>query len=144
MNQSYKLLKLNSGEDIVCKTEENLSLKDKETIFIQDPMVLNQLRTPYGAGIVESYTLSPWLALAEDEFYEIPVNYIILAANVKETLKDNYIKYVQDRKEAELNERMTAEDTDFEVEESDNQIENEDNNETLRHPISRRRGRLVH
>ena len=142
MNQSYKLLKLNSGEDIVCKTEENLSLKDKETIFIQDPMVLNQLRTPFGAGVVESYTLSPWLALAEDEFYEIPVNYIILAANVKETLKDNYIKYVQERKEAELNERMTAEDLD--VEESDNQIEKEDNNENLRNTISRRRGRLVH
>ena len=142
MNQSYKLLKLNSGEDIVCKTEENLSLKDKETIFIQDPMVLNQLRTPFGAGVVESYTLSPWLALAEDEFYEIPVHYIILAANVKETLKDNYIKYVQERKEAELNERMTAED--LEVEESDNQIEKEDNNENLRNTISRRRGRLVH
>ena len=142
MNQSYKLLKLNSGEDIVCKTEENLSLKDKETIFIQDPMVLNQIRTPFGPGVVESYTLSPWLALAEDEFYEIPVNYIILAANVKETLKDNYIKYVQDRKEAELNEKMTAED--LEVEESDNQIENEDNHENLRHTISRRRGRLVH
>jgi hypothetical protein len=142
MNQSYKLLKLNSGEDIVCKTEENLSLKDKETIFIQDPMVLNQLRTPFGAGVVESYTLSPWLALAEDEFYEIPVNYIILAANVKETLKDNYIKYVQERKEAELNERMTAED--LEVEESDNQIEKEDNHENLRNTISRRRGRLVH
>ena len=29
MNQSYKLLKLNTGDDIVCKTEENLSLKDK-------------------------------------------------------------------------------------------------------------------
>jgi hypothetical protein len=95
MNQSYKLLKLNTGDDIVCKTEENLSLKDKETIFIQDPMVLNQLRTPFGAGVVESYTLSPWLALAEDEFYEIPVHYIILAVNIKETLKDNYIKYVQ-------------------------------------------------
>jgi hypothetical protein len=142
MNQSYKLLKLNSGEDIVCKTEENLSLKDKETIFIQDPMVLNQLRTPFGAGVVESYTLSPWLALAEDEFYEIPVHYIILAVNIKETLKDNYIKYVQERKEAELNERMTAED--LEVEESDNQIEKEDNNENLRNTISRRRGRLVH
>ena len=142
MNQTYKLLKLNNGEDIVCKTEENLSLKDKETIFIQDPMVLNQLRTPFGAGVVESYTLSPWLALAEDEFYEIPVNYIILAANVKETLKDNYIKYVQERKEAELNERMTAED--LEVEESDNQIEKEDNHENLRNTISRRRGRLVH
>jgi hypothetical protein len=142
MNQTYKLLKLNNGEDIVCKTEENLSLKDKQSIFIQDPMVLNQVRTPFGIGVMESYTLSPWIALAEDEFYEIPVQYIILAANVKETLKDNYIKYVQDRKEAELHETMTADD--LEVEESENQIEKEDNHENLRNTISRRRGKLVH
>ena len=50
MNQTYKLLKLNSGEDIVCKTEENLSLTDKQSIFIQDPMVLNQVRTQFGSG----------------------------------------------------------------------------------------------
>jgi hypothetical protein len=77
-----------------------------------------------------------------NEFYEIPVQYIILAANVKETLKDNYIKYVQDRKEAELHETMTADD--LEVEESENQIEKEDNHENLRNTISRRRGKLVH
>jgi len=142
MNQAYKLLKLNTGDDIVCKTEENLSLKDKDSIFVQDPMILNQIRVPYGSGIMESYTLSPWLALSDDEFYEIPVHYIILAANVKETLKDNYIKYVQDRKEAELHESMTADD--LEVEESENQIEKEDNHENLRNTISRRRGKLVH
>ena len=142
MNQTYKLLKLNSGEDIVCKTEENLSLTDKQSIFIQDPMVLNQVRTQFGAGVMESYTLSPWLALSDDEFYEIPVHYIILAANVKETLKDNYIKYVQDRKEAELNERMTVED--LEVEESDNQIEKEDNHENSSNTPRIRRGKLIH
>ena len=71
MNQAYKLLKLNTGDDIVCKTEENLSLKDKESIFVQDPMVLNQIRVPYGSGVMESYTLSPWMAMTEDTFYEI-------------------------------------------------------------------------
>lgn len=142
MNYTYKLLKLNSGEDIVCKTEETLSLRDKQSIIIQDPMVLNQIRTPYGAGIVESYTLAPWLALSEDEFYEIPVQYIIIAANVKDTLKENYIRYVQERKQAEANEKMTAED--LEVEESTNQIENEDNYENTSNSPRIRRGRLVH
>lgn len=141
MNQVYKLLKLNNGDDIVCKMEENLSLKDVETIFIQDPMVLNQLRTPFGSGVVESYTLSPWLALSDDEFYEIPVQYIILAANVKETLKENYIKYVQDRKEAELMESVS---TNLDDEESTNQIENEDNYENTSNAPRIRRGRLVH
>ena len=142
MNQAYKLLKLNNGEDIVCKTEENLSLKDKQSIFIQDPMVLNQVRTPFGIGVMESYTLSPWMALAEDEFYEIPVHYIILAANVKETLKENYIQYVQDRKEAELSQAVTKDD--FKIDESETSIENEDNHENPRNTYSRRRGKIVH
>jgi len=138
MNQSYKLLKLNTGDDIVCKTEENLSLKDKESIFVQDPMVLDQIRVPYGSGIMESYTLSPWMAMTEDTFYEIPVRYIIVAADIKENLKDNYIKYVQNRKEAELN--AECEDK----EESDNsEIEKDPNYENSQSTI-KRRGKLVH
>ena len=140
MNQSYKLLKLNTGDDIVCKTEENLSLKYTESIFVQDPMVLNQIRVPYGSGIMESYTLSPWMAMTEDEFYEIPVRYIIVAADIKENLKDNYIKYVQNRKEAELNADASCEDE----EESDNsEIEKDPNYENSK-STTRRRGRLVH
>ena len=138
MNQAYKLLKLNTGDDIVCKTEENLSLKDKESIFIQDPMVLNQIRVPYGSGIMESYTLSPWMAMTEDEFYEIPVRYIIVAADIKENLKDNYIKYVQNRKEAELNAECEDE------EESDNSEIEKDPNYENSQSTTRRRGRLVH
>jgi len=139
MNQSYKLLKLNTGDDIVCKTEENLSLKDKESIFVQDPMVLNQIRVPYGSGIMESYTLSPWMAMTEDDFYEIPVRYIIVAADIKENLKDNYIKYVQNRKEAELIADASPDD-----DESDNsEIEKEPNYENRQSTI-KRRGRLVH
>lgn len=141
MNTSYKLLKLNNGEDLVCKTEENLSLTDKQSIIIQDPMVLNQVRVPYGQGIVESYTLSPWMALCENEFYEIPVQYIIVAADIKETLKENYIKYVQDRKEADLIAETTS--TDSVENESDNsEIENETNYENSQ--STRRRRRLVH
>jgi len=141
MNQSYKLLKLNTGDDIVCKTEENLSLKDKESIFVQDPMVLDQIRVPYGSGIMESYTLSPWMAMTKDDFYEIPVRYIIVAADIKENLKDNYIKYVQNRKEAELIAEQSSDELD---EESDNsEIEKETNYENSQN-TTRRRGRLVH
>lgn len=139
MNIGYKILKLNTGDDIVCKMEENLNIKEYQSIFVQDPMVLNQLRSPFSGGIIESYTLSPWMALSSDDFYEIPVQYIVVVADIKETLKENYIKYVQDRKEAEASEVMTAEEI-----ESTN-TENEDNNEKSEQTISSgRRRRLVH
>jgi hypothetical protein len=139
MNIGYKILKLNTGDDLVCKMEENLNIKEYQSIFVQDPMVLNQLRSPFGGGIIESYTLSPWIALSSDDFYEIPVQYIVVVADIKETLKENYIKYVQDRKEAEASEVMTAEEIEL------TNTENEDNNEKSEQTISSgRRRRLVH
>jgi Ran GTPase-activating protein (RanGAP) involved in mRNA processing and transport len=139
MNTSYKLLKLNTGDDLICKMEEDLNIKEKQSIFVQDPMVLNQLRSPFSGGIIESYTLSPWMALSSDEFYEIPVQYIVVVADIKEALKENYIKYVQDRKEAEATENMTVEEIESTY------SENEDNNEKSEQTISSgRRRKHVH
>ena len=99
----FKVLKLISGEDIVCKTDELINLKDNFSIFIKDPLVLNQIRTRLTDAMMESYTLAPWFALAEEEFYEIPIRNIISYANVNDELKENYIKYLTARKEAEEN-----------------------------------------
>jgi hypothetical protein len=139
MNTSYKILKLNTGDDLVCKMEEDFNLKEKQSIFVRDPMVLNQLRSPYGAGIIESYTLSPWMALSSDEFYEIPVQYIVVVADIKEALKENYIKYVKDRKEADALEESMPDEPE------DTNLENEDSNEKIEQTIiSSRRRKLVH
>ena len=100
---SFKVLKLISGEDIVCKTDEVINLKENFSIFIKDPLVLNQIRTRLTDAVMESYTLAPWFALAEEEFYEIPIRNIISYANVNDELKENYIKYLTARKEAEEN-----------------------------------------
>ena len=103
MTLSFKVLKLISGEDIVCKTDEVINLKENFSIFIKDPLVLNQIRTRLTDAVMESYTLAPWFALAEEEFYEIPIRNIITYASAKEELKENYIKYLTARKEAEEN-----------------------------------------
>jgi hypothetical protein len=138
MNTSYKLLKLNNGEDLVCRTEEILSLKDRENILIYDPMILTQIRMPYGGGIIESYTLSPWLALAENEFYELPVQYIMVFADVKDKLKANYIQYVESRKEIEL-----KEDSDENEEPDPFLIEDHYDNDTLPSINTRRRKKYI-
>jgi len=135
MTLGFKVLKLNSGEDIVCKTDEAINLKDNFSIFIKDPLVLNQIRSNYGSAIVESYTLSPWFALAEEEFYEIPVRNIVTYASAKEELKENYIKYLDARKEAEEN----AVDVTNEL--NDSNLENESTDEEHDYGHSRFRRR---
>lgn len=101
---NVKILKLTSGEDIVCKTyDECIDLKGRN-ISITDPVVLHQIRMPKGDMIVESYILSPWVALADTEIFEISTDHIIVAVDTKETLKDNYIKFIDSRSVPEISE----------------------------------------
>jgi len=126
MTLGFKVLKLISGEDIVCKTDDSINLKGAFSIFIKDPLVLNQIRTKLHNAVMESYTLAPWFALAEEEFYEIPISNIITYATAKEELKENYIKYLTARKEAE----ETAIDIDDEARDlilEENEDEKHDN-----------------
>ena len=129
----FKVLKLISGEDIVCKTDELINLKDNFSIFIKDPLVLNQIRTRLTDAMMESYTLAPWFALAEEEFYEIPIRNIISYANVNDELKENYIKYLIARKEAEENAiDVTDEVRDSILEENDNEKHDNGNSRSRR------------
>ena len=129
----FKVLKLISGEDIVCKTDEVINLKENFSIFIKDPLVLNQIRTKLHNAVMESYTLAPWFALAEEEFYEIPIRNIISYANVNDELKENYIKYLIARKEAEENAiDVTDEVRDSILEENDNEKHDNGNSRSRR------------
>jgi hypothetical protein len=132
---SYKILKLNSGEDIVCKTDEVIDLKDTFSLFIKDPLVLNQIRSNVGRAVIESYTLAPWFALTKEEFYEVPVRNIISYANANEELKENYIKYLDARKEAEEN----AIDVTDEIRDSILEEENDERHDYGNNRIRRRK-----
>lgn len=129
----FKILKLISGEDIVCKTDELINLKEHFSIFITDPLVLNQIRTRIQDAVMESYTLAPWFALAKEEFYEIPVRNILSYANVNDELKENYITYLAARKEAEENAiDVTDEVRDSILEENDDEKHDHGNNRSRR------------
>jgi hypothetical protein len=133
MTLGFKVLKLVSGEDIVCKTDDAINLKDNFSIFIKDPLVLNQIRTRLTDAMMESYTLVPWFALAEEEFYEIPISNIITYATAKEELKENYIRYLIARKEAEENAiDVTDEIRDSILEENDDEKHDNGNSRSRR------------
>ena len=63
-----------------------------------------KISTGKGDMIVESYILSPWVALANTEIFEISTDHIIVAVDTKETLKDNYIKFIDSRSVPEISE----------------------------------------
>jgi len=142
---NVKILKLTSGEDIVCKTFDECKDLKGRNISITDPVVLNQIRMPRGDMIVESYILSPWVSLANTAIFEISTDHIIVAADTKETLKDNYIKFIDSRSDPEISE---VEEKDLEKEQIQEIVDKfintleEEHNENKEPP--KRRGRTLH
>jgi hypothetical protein len=117
----YKYLKLSTGDNIVCKTDDDCkNLFDRNTISVSDPVVLNAVRVPRGEVLVESYIMYPWFSFSEEKIYEISTKQIILAVNINDNLKENYIGYLktQEEKEKENNDDPIIIDDDEEENES--------------------------
>lgn len=94
-NLYYKLIKVTSGETIVCSTDDDCSnLTEKNSICIVDPVLVNHVRIPKGEYLVESYVLLPWLSFSAHAIYDLPTSQIIIATDVKESVKNNYIEFV--------------------------------------------------
>lgn len=108
----YKFIKLVSGDDIVCRTNDDCSnLFDQKTLCISDPVVLNPVRVPRGNMLVESYIMYPWFSFSAEEVFEIPTTQIVLAVNIKDNLKENYLLYLESR-EANESDDNDIEDVD--------------------------------
>jgi hypothetical protein len=115
---NYKFLRLTSGDSIICKTTDNCKqLTGKRIISVTDPVILNMLRLPKDGVLIESYVLFPLFSFSEENVYEIPVHQIVVATNIKESLKNNYLEYImyRDNKDELYAESDDAEETDEEI-----------------------------
>ena len=115
---NYKFLRLTSGDSIICKTTDDCKqLTGKRIISVSDPVILNMLRLPRDGVLIESYVLFPLFSFSEENVYEIPVHQIVVATNIKESLKNNYLEYImyRDNKDELYAESDDAEETDEEI-----------------------------
>ena len=115
---NYKFLRLTSGDSIICKTKDDCKqLTGKRIISVTDPVILNMLRLPKDGVLIESYVLFPLFSFSEENVYEIPVHQIVVATNIKESLKNNYLEYImyRDSKDELYAESDDAEETDEEI-----------------------------
>jgi hypothetical protein len=92
-------------------------LTGKRIISVTDPVILNMLRLPKDGVLIESYVLFPLFSFSEENVYEIPVHQIVVATNIKESLKNNYLEYImyRDNKDELYAESDDAEETDEEI-----------------------------
>lgn len=71
---NYKIIKLTSGESLICKINKIKS----DTVLIERPMVFKSIQLPnnplfFGA---EALQLKNWMEFSEDKTVEIPINHI--------------------------------------------------------------------
>ena len=113
-NFYYKYLKLSSGDNIICTTTDNCEdIYDRKSIKVTQPVILSAIRMPSSRGIVESYIMYPLFTFTEEEEYVIPTSQIVLAINIKENLKNNYLTYLSQREE---DDELVADDDEDEEE----------------------------
>jgi len=148
---NYKFLRLTSGDSIICKTKDDCKqLTGKRIISVTDPVILNMLRLPRDGVLIESYVLFPLFSFSEENVYEIPVHQIVVATNIKESLKNNYLEYImcRDNQDELYDESDDAEETDdgiieelFEkFEQSLGDVNDENNDDTGERDIRINRG----
>ena len=117
-NPYYKYLKLSSGDNIICTTtDECENIYDRKSIKVTQPVILSAIRMPSSRGIVESYIMYPLFTFTEEEEYIIPTSQIVLAINIKENLKNNYLTYLSQREEEDDDELVADDDDELKDEE---------------------------
>jgi len=110
-NPYYEYLKLSSGDNIICTTTDDCEdIYDRKSIKVTQPVILSAIRMPSSRGIVESYIMYPLFTFTEEEEYVIPTSQIVLAINIKENLKNNYLTYLSQREEED--DELVADDED--------------------------------
>lgn len=94
-NLSYKLIKLNNGEDIICTMDTDISkLKQNDKLYVIDPVLVIRMRYPKGMSMIEGYVFQPWVSYASQSVFEIPAWSIITVADLEEKIKNTYIRYI--------------------------------------------------
>jgi len=71
---SYKIIKLTSGESLICKINKVKS----DTIVIERPMIFKSIQLPNNPFFLgaEALQLKSWMEFSEDKTVEIPINHI--------------------------------------------------------------------
>jgi len=108
---NYRLLKLSTGDNIICKLEENEeSVFSKKIIKVIDPVVIASVRIPRGSLMVESYVLMPWVGFSESTDFKIPTSHILTISEITDNARKNYEEFVEQRKKNYLDDLVVEEE----------------------------------
>ena len=101
ISDTYKILKLISGENIICELSE-----DDGKYEISRPLLMNVQRKETRTGMTESLELSRWVQpFTEQKSFEIDPKHVIIMLSASPGLSvfyENVIYKLEDREEASI------------------------------------------
>ena len=98
----FKIVKLKTGENILCNMERDVKSTAAEThLQMNVPVqVIPMKETRKGNHIIgESFMLRPWMGLSDGEEFTISADVVLTIGDMKREVKKQYVTYVTQAKE---------------------------------------------
>jgi hypothetical protein len=113
---NVKILKLSSGEEVIC----NINTNEKEHIKINRPMKLNAYpKMTRNGSLEESLSLQRWIHFSETDTYDVPKSQIIVVTQASYGLTKFYEYCVTKMKMEEEDVELPTDEELMEIEEED-------------------------
>lgn len=99
----FKIVKLKTGENILCNMERDVKSTAAEThLQMNVPVqVIPMKETRKGNHIIgESFMLRPWMGLSDGEEFTISTDVVLTIGDMKREVKKQYVTYVTQAKES--------------------------------------------
>lgn len=92
--------KLSSGEEVVAQIEGLIDgVYDEVTVAVHHPMTVKQVRLPTSQGVMDSYMLTPWSTLTNEEVVYVASKHIIMATHAGTRISSLYHSYLKEKYE---------------------------------------------
>jgi hypothetical protein len=98
----YKIIRLKTGESILCNMERDLRSTAAEThVQLNVPVQVVPMReTRKGNHVIgESFMLRPWMGLSDGEEFIISSDMILTIGDMKKEVRKQYVTYITQAKE---------------------------------------------
>lgn len=98
----YKIVKLKTGENILCSMDRDVKSPASEThLQLNIPVqVVPMKEMRKGNHVVgESFMLRPWMGLSDGEEFIISTDIVLTIGNLKKEVKQQYVNYISQARE---------------------------------------------
>ena len=100
----YKIVKLKTGETILCKMNNDIrSLASETHLQLTTPVqvIPHQESRRNGQVVGESFVLRPWIGLSDSDEFTISADIVLTIGSLKKEVRQQYVNYIEHTNETQ-------------------------------------------